>query len=156
MIFNYAHWIPGLIVIGLSFIGGLGAALWLTRNDHGDTDLDTQMADLDEQKDHLISLLKDLDEQKDRMDPEAYASQKTEYEQKAADVLRKRDLFQKELSSNEGVSKKQVTEDQSPALSYFAARPVLRKSLWAGATVLSMGALVTLAINQGTPDREQP
>jgi cytochrome c-type biogenesis protein CcmH/NrfG len=88
-----SQWLPGILVLAGGLVAGLIVSLWLTRGDAHVPDLDAELDDLEQRKDHLVAQLRDLESQRGKLDPATYAAQKTEYERQAAEALRARNAL---------------------------------------------------------------
>lgn len=130
-------------------MGGVGA--WLTtRRRETAFGNDENVADLEERLAHLIAQLRDLDEQATRLTPAAYAAQKSEFEARAAGVLRERERVTTRKKAGPPVAARPAS-DVSPTIGFFAARPQLRGALWGGGSVGLAFLLYTLVVHEQQP-----
>lgn len=133
-------WLPALVTLGVSAVGGFLAALALPKGPKRQRASGDNIGDLEERLSHLVAQLRDLDEQLHRLSPDAYVAQKSEMEGRATETLRAL-----EVARCGGAASKRAQEVEavavSPVVAFLASRPQLRGALWGGG-VVALGVLL--------------
>ncbi len=140
------NWLPGLIVLGLTFVA---AAAFLFFNRRAVTATpeprDGKLDDLEQRAQLLIAQLKELEADKHNQSAETYAAERSRLELEAAAALRAKDEYaQRNDKASRGLGPKPVA-----APTGFSARhPQLAGALWGAGIVLFFGTLSYVLVSE--------
>ncbi len=152
------NWLPGLIVLAVTFVSALGF-LFLNRRKvapppevrEGDGVLD----DLEQRAQLLIGQLKELETEKHHLSPEKYQAERSRLEREAASALRAKDEHLQRVAQEgsgkrgKGKGKARDAEAPAPVPTGFAARhPQLAGALWGAGIVAFFGTLGYLLVSE--------
>ncbi len=148
------NWLPGLIVLAVTFLSAL-AFLFLNRRQVAPSPeaRDGTLDDLEQRAQLLIAQLKELEADKHQLGPERYQSERSRLEREAAAALRAKDEHLKS-AAREGTGKRSKGKGKSqpeaaPAPTGFAARhPQLAGALWGAGIMAFFGTLGYLLVSE--------
>jgi len=137
------NWLPALVALLIGAGIGVAIAMQLLKEKLASVGGATESTvdDLDEQANHLITLLRDLETQKERLDPTAYADEKAALEARAAEALRQRDH-----------SSDTTAAPGTPAKPQSGGGSQLVGFLWGGGLVAFLALIYVLVSSSATPD----
>lgn len=150
------NWLPGIVVLGVSTVGGAWLA-FRSRDAAPATDtrrVDERRADLLARKDELLGLLRELDDTRASRTPEVYAAERARLEREAAEAMRSLDLVGKEPLP-EAAAASATPGDAAPAApgrTISARNPQLVGAMWGAGAVLFLGALAW-GLNDASTER---
>lgn len=141
------NWLPGIIVLAVTFVLAAGWILFQRRKGSlaSAEPRDGVLDDLTQRAQSLIDQLRALEAEKHNQSAEQYAAEKSRLEREAAAALRAKDEHLKRKSSGEGVR----ARPQTPAPTGWASRnPQLVGALWGAGIVVFFGGLGYLLVSE--------
>lgn len=142
------NWLPGLIVLGLTFVA---AAAFLFFNRRAVTATpeprDGKLDDLEQRAQLLITQLKELEANKHNLSAETYAAERSRLELEAAAALRAKDEYAKRNDkASRGLGPK--PEPVAAPTGFSARHPQLTGALWGAGIVLFFGTLSYVLVSE--------
>lgn len=149
---HLVQWWQALAAVAAGLLLG-AAALWrIKRLGLRPTLASEYLQDLEERFTACVTQLRDLDEQRPRLTDEDYATQRREFEHKAAAILREQQSHQERAAEQPQSDAQRAQEnisELSPFMRFWAKRPQLSGALWGGGTVAVIAALYIWVAQDG-------
>lgn len=145
---HQTNWLPGLIVLGVTFVA---AALFLLFNRRAVTPVpevdlrDGALDDLEQRAQLLIAQLKELEADKHNLPVETYTAERSRLEQEAAAALRAKDEY---IKRNDKPSRGMGPKPAAAPTGFAAKHPQLAGAMWGAGIVLFFGTLSYVLVSE--------
>ncbi|MGA9525293.1 MAG: tetratricopeptide repeat protein [Myxococcaceae bacterium] len=146
------NWLPGALMIAIGLAAGVIALIFTKGRSALGAGRDAKLADLEHRVSFLLDQLHALDTERHQLGEERFAQDKAKLELEAAEALRERDAFAKEVAAASAQAQAGGASSSAAAATqpkgFFGRHPQLAGALWGGGVVVFFAVLWFVLTNE--------